>query len=63
MVISGFVDVDELGSPTAGGISRLPPGVWTGTGARVEELFLRTYGVGRDSDRVAFYRLLYDVVS
>jgi kanamycin kinase len=28
-----------------------------------EDLFLRSYGTNRDPGRVAFYRLLYDLVS
>ena len=32
-------------------------------GPGYEALFLEEYGVGRDDRRVAFYRLLYDVVS
>ncbi len=64
MVASGFVDVGELG--VADRWWDLAVATWSldwNLGPGWEELFLRAYGVDRDSDRVAFYRLLYDVVS
>jgi len=36
--------------------------IWN-LGARWEELFLDSYGVARDSGRISFYRLLYDLVA
>jgi kanamycin kinase len=62
--VSGFVDLGELG--VADRWWDLAVATWSVTwnlGPGWEELFLRVYGVDRDDDRVAFYRLLYDVVS
>jgi kanamycin kinase len=62
--VSGFVDVGELG--VADRWWDLAIATWSVTwnlGPGWEALFLRAYGVDRDGDRVAFYRLLYDVVS
>jgi kanamycin kinase len=64
MVVSGFVDVGELG--VADRWWDLAVATWSldwNLGPGWEELFLRAYRVDRDNDRVAFYRLLYDVVS
>jgi kanamycin kinase len=64
MVVNGFVDVGELG--VADRWWDLAVATWSVTwnlGPGWEELFLRAYGADRDDDRVAFYRLLYDVVS
>lgn len=62
--ITGFVDVGELG--VADRWWDLAVGSWSITwnlGPGWEELFLHAYGVDRDRGRVAFFRLLYDLVS
>jgi kanamycin kinase len=62
--VSGFVDLGELG--VADRWWDLAVGSWSMTwnfGPDWEEPFLRSYGVERDDGRVAFYRLLYDLVS
>jgi kanamycin kinase len=62
--ITGFVDLGELG--VADRWWDLAIGSWSITwslGPGWEDLFLRSYGANRDLGRVAFYRLLYDLVS
>lgn len=61
---SGFVDLGELG--VADRWWDLAVATWSVTwnlGPGYEDLFLEEYGVEWDYARVAFYRLLYDVVS
>ncbi|MBT8397716.1 MAG: aminoglycoside 3'-phosphotransferase [Gemmatimonadetes bacterium] len=63
-VATGFVDLGELG--VADRWWDLAVATWSVTwnlGPGYEDLFLEEYGVGRDDERVEFYRLLYDVVS
>jgi aminoglycoside phosphotransferase len=62
--ITGFVDLGELG--VADRWWDLAIASWSITwnlGPGWEDLFLRAYGTNRDPGRVAFYRLLYDLVS
>jgi aminoglycoside phosphotransferase len=62
--VSGFVDLGELG--VADRWWDLAVGTWSiswNLGPGWEELFLTSYGVSRDDQRMAFYRLLYDLVS
>jgi kanamycin kinase len=60
---SGFVDLGELG--VADRWWDLAVGSWSITwnlGPGWEESFLHAYGVSRDEGRIAFFRLLYDLV-
>jgi kanamycin kinase len=62
--VSGFVDLGELG--VADRWWDLAVGSWSITwnlGPGFQERFLRAYGVSRDEGRIAFFRLLYDLVS
>jgi len=62
--VSGFVDLGELG--VADRWWDLAVGSWSITwnlGPGWEERFYHAYGVTRDEDRIAFFRLLYDLVS
>lgn len=62
--VSGFVDVGELG--VADRWWDLAVATWSLTwnlGAGYESEFLEAYGVEEDPERMAYYRLLYDVVS
>ncbi len=62
--VTGFVDLGELG--VADRWWDLAVATWSATwnfGPGLEDLFLEAYGVGRDAERIAYYRLLYDVVS
>ncbi len=62
--VSGFVDLGELG--VADRWWDLAVATWSVTwnlGPGWEDTFLRAYGVDRDDHRIAFYRLLYDLVS
>jgi aminoglycoside phosphotransferase len=62
--VTGFVDLGELG--VADRWWDLATGSWSVTwnlGPGWEDLFLASYGVARDDRRIAFYRLLYDVMS
>jgi kanamycin kinase len=59
---TGFVDLGELG--VADRWWDLAVASWSLTwnlGPGMEETFLAEYGASRDSDRVNFYRLLYDL--
>lgn len=61
---TGFVDLGELG--TADRWWDLAVATWSVTwnlGPGFEDLFLSSYGVERDEERMQFYRLLYDLVS
>jgi kanamycin kinase len=61
---TGFLDLGELG--VADRWWDLAVATWSVTwnlGPGFEELFLAEYGIPRDEERVAFYRLLYDLVS
>jgi len=58
------VDLGELG--VADRWWDLAVATWSTTwnlGAGYEDLFLAAYGVERDRERMAYYRLLYDLVS
>ena len=60
----GFVDLGELG--VADRWWDLAVATWSVTwnfGDGLEEVFLEEYGVELDPARLAFYRLIYDVVS
>jgi kanamycin kinase len=62
--VTGFVDLGELG--VADRWWDLATASWAITwnlGPGWEERFLHAYGANHDPDRVAFYRLLYDLVS
>jgi kanamycin kinase len=62
--VTGFVDLGEVG--VADRWWDLAVGSWSVTwnlGPGWEDLFLASYGVARDEQRIAFYRLLYDVTS
>jgi kanamycin kinase len=62
--ITGYVDLGELG--IADRWWDVAVGAWSTTwnvGPGWEELFYESYGVERDDDRIAFYRLLYDLAS
>jgi len=62
--VTGFVDLGELG--VADRWWDLAVATWSLTwnlGEGFEDEFLRTYGIGRDEERIRFYRLLYDLVS
>jgi kanamycin kinase len=61
---TGFLDLGEMG--TADRWWDLAVAAWSITwnlGPGYEDLFLSSYGVERNEERVEFYRLLYDVVS
>jgi kanamycin kinase len=60
----GFVDLGELG--VADRWWDVAVGAWSCTwnlGPGFEDLFYRTYGIEPDERKIAFYRLLYDLVS
>jgi kanamycin kinase len=62
--VTGFVDLGALG--VADRWWDLAVGSWSVTwnlGDDWEDLFLAAYGVERDDERIAFYRLLYDLAS
>ena len=62
--ITGYVDLGELA--VADRWLDLAVGAWSTTwnvGPGYEDLFYEAYGVERDDDRIAFYRLLYDLAS
>ena len=62
--VAGYVDLGELG--VADRWWDLAVGTWSVTwnlGPGYEDLFLSEYGAVPDRGRLAFYRLLYDVVS
>lgn len=62
--VSGFLDLGELG--VADRWWDLAVATWSVTwnlGPGWEEAFLSAYGVDRDDQRMAFYRLLYDLTS
>ncbi len=59
----GYVDLGELG--VADRWWDLAVATWSlnwNLGPGFEGLFLREYGAALDSDRMAFYRLMYDLV-
>jgi kanamycin kinase len=62
--VTGYVDLGELG--VADRWWDVATGAWSATwnvGPGWEDLFYESYGVERDDDRIAFYRLLYDLAS
>ena len=61
---TGWIDLGELG--VADRWWDVAVATWSiswNLGPGLEDLFLDAYGVARDDDRIAYYRLLYDVVS
>lgn len=61
---TGFIDLGELG--VADPWWDLAVATWSldwNLGPGFEDLFLSSYGVERDNERLQFYRLLYDLVS
>jgi kanamycin kinase len=62
--ITGFLDLGELA--VADRWWDVAVGAWSTTwnvGPGYEELFYDAYGIEPDEDRIAFYRLLYDLAS
>jgi aminoglycoside phosphotransferase len=62
--VVGFLDLGELG--VADRWWDLAVATWSSVwnlGPGYEELFLESYGVRADPERIAFYRLLYDLTS
>jgi len=62
--VTGYVDVAELG--VADRWCDVAVGAWSVTwnvGPGWEDLFYEAYGIQPDPDRIAFYRLLYDLAS
>lgn len=62
--VTGFVDLGELG--VADRWWDLAVATWSvswNLGEGYEDRFLAAYGIERDSARIAYYRLLYDLVS
>jgi kanamycin kinase len=62
--VTGYVDLGELG--VADKWQDIAIGGWStgwNFGARFEALFYASYGIEPDPERIAFYRLLYDLVS
>jgi kanamycin kinase len=62
--VTGYVDLGELG--VADRWWDIAVGAWSvgwNFGKENEALFYETYGITPDPDRIAFYRLLYDLVS
>jgi kanamycin kinase len=62
--ITGYVDLGELG--VADRWCDIAVGAWSVTwnvGPGWEDLFYDAYGVRAEADRIAFYRLLYDLAS
>jgi kanamycin kinase len=63
-VVTGYLDLGELG--VADRWWDIAIGMWSTTwnvGPGYEELFAASYGVEIDTDKVAYYRLQYDLVS
>lgn len=63
-LITGYLDVGELG--VADRWWDVAVGAWAATwnyGPGHEDLFYAAYGIQRDDERIAFYRLLYDLTS
>jgi aminoglycoside phosphotransferase len=62
--VVGFLDLGELG--VADRWFDLAVATWSSVwnlGPGYEELYLQAYGVRADPERIAFYRLLYDLTS
>jgi kanamycin kinase len=62
--VTGYLDLGELG--VADRWWDVATGMWSTTwnlGPGYEELFAESYGVEIDADKVAYYRLQYDLVS
>jgi kanamycin kinase len=62
--VTGYLDVGELG--VADRWWDVAVGAWScawNLGAGFEDHFYRGYGIAPDHDRIAWYRLLYDLVS
>jgi kanamycin kinase len=63
-VVTGYLDLGELG--VADRWWDIAIGMWSTTwnvGPGYEELFADSYGVDVDTDKLAYYRLQYDLVS
>lgn len=62
--VTGYLDLGELG--VADRWWDLAVATWScdwNVGRGWQDLFLDTYGIERDDDKIAFYRLLYDLAS
>ena len=62
--VTGYVDLGELAIADRWWDVTL--GAWSTTwnvGPGYEDLFYDSYGIEPDADRIAFYRLLYDLAS
>jgi len=62
--VTGYLDLGELG--TADRWWDIAIGGWStgwNFGVELEQLFYDSYGIEPDPERIAFYRLLYDLVS
>jgi kanamycin kinase len=62
--VTGYLDLGELG--VADRWWDIAVGGWStgwNFGAELEDLFYESYGIAPDPGRIAFYRLLYDLVS
>ncbi len=62
--VTGYLDLGELG--VADRWWDLGVGTWTcdwNVGLGWQDLFLESYGIERDEDRLRFYRLMYDLAS
>jgi kanamycin kinase len=62
--VTGYVDLGELG--VADRWWDIAVGAWSTTwnvGPGYEDLFYDAYGIERDPERIAYYRLLYDLAS
>ena len=62
--VTGYLDLGEVG--VADRWWDLGVALWStewNVGPGWEDLFLESYGIGRDEERIGYYRLLYDLVS
>ncbi|MGH9033456.1 MAG: phosphotransferase, partial [Acidimicrobiia bacterium] len=62
--VVGYLDLGELG--VADRWWDIAVGSWSATwnlGPGLEDLFMSSYGATPDTQRIAFYRLLYDLAS
>jgi kanamycin kinase len=62
--VTGYLDLGELG--VADRWLDIAVATWScdwNVGPGWQDLFLDTYGIERDDDKIEFYRLLYDLAS
>jgi kanamycin kinase len=62
--VTGYIDLGELG--VADRWWDIVVGTWTcewNVGPGFDDLFLESYGIERDDERITFYRLMYDLAS